>query len=141
MVVANNVLAHVPDINDFLLGIASILKPNGFASIECPHLLKLLTGNQFDTIYHEHYSYLSLHVIARIADMAHLKVIDVQEIATHGGSLRVWLASKSSSSQPTKNVSAILFAEHAAGLETLPAWDHFQNAAERSKIFFIAFSD
>ena len=92
LVVANNVLAHVPDINDFVAGIAQLLKPKGYASIEFPHLLQLLEGNQFDTIYHEHYSYLSLRVVQRVAATAGLEVVDVQQLPTHGGSLRVWLA-------------------------------------------------
>ena len=87
LVVANNVLAHVPDINDFVAGIARLLKPQGRASIEFPHLLRLLAGNQFDTIYHEHYSYLSLRVVQRIAQAAGLEVVDVEELPTHGGSL------------------------------------------------------
>ena len=89
LVVANNVLAHVPDINDFVAGIARLLKPTGLASIEFPHLLQLLAGNQFDTIYHEHYSYLSLRVVQRIAAKSGLEVVDVEELRTHGGSLRV----------------------------------------------------
>ena len=97
LIVANNVLAHVPDINDFMQGIAFLLKPKGRVSIEFPHLLRLLEGNQFDTIYHEHYSYLSLGVVERIANSCGLSVVDVEELPTHGGSLRVWLAPGSSS--------------------------------------------
>ena len=89
LVVANNVLAHVPDINDFVAGIACLLKPKGQASIEFPHLLRLLEGNQFDTIYHEHYSYLSLRTVQRIAAANGLEVVDVEQLPTHGGSLRV----------------------------------------------------
>ena len=85
LVVANNVLAHVPNINDFIAGIA-ILETTGYATIEFPHVLQLLTGNQFDTIYHEHYSYLSLRTVIRIAEQAYLSVIDVEELPTHGGS-------------------------------------------------------
>lgn len=91
LVVANNVLAHVPDINDFMAGIAKLLKPQGRASLEFPHLLRLLEGNQFDTIYHEHYSYLSLKVVQQIANLVGLVIADVEQLATHGGSLRVWL--------------------------------------------------
>ena len=79
LVVANNVLAHVPDINDFVSGISKLLKPNGRASLEFPHLLRLLLGNQFDTIYHEHYSYLSLRVVQRIALTCGLMVVDVED--------------------------------------------------------------
>ena len=130
--VANNVLAHVPDINDFLAGIALLLKPNGRASIEFPHLLKLLAGNQFDTIYHEHYSYLSLRVVARIAAAAGLDVVDVQLLNTHGGSLRVWLAHKGVI-EATAVVDEVLAAETTAGLETQNAYSSFQKNAESAK--------
>ena len=132
LVVANNVLAHVPDINDFVAGIARLLKPQGRASIECPHLLRLLAGNQFDTIYHEHYSYLSLRVVQRIAAKAGLAVVDVEELPTHGGSLRVWLAHKGAA-EPSATVAAVLAAEAAAGLETLAAYAGFQQRAEAAK--------
>lgn len=132
LVVANNVLAHVPDINDFLAGIALLLKPNGRASIEFPHLLKLLAGNQFDTIYHEHYSYLSLRVVARIAAAAGLDVVDVQLLDTHGGSLRVWLAHKGVI-EATAVVDEVLAAETTAGLETQIAYSSFQKNAESAK--------
>ena len=132
LVVANNVLAHVPEINDFVAGIARLLKPNGRASIEFPHLLRLLAGNQFDTIYHEHYSYLSLRVVHRIAAAAGLAVVDVEELPTHGGSLRVWLAHHGST-EPTAAVEAVLAAEAAAGLERLEAYAGFQQRAEAAK--------
>ena len=132
LVVANNVLAHVPDINDFVAGIARLLKPAGRASIECPHLLRLLAGNQFDTIYHEHYSYLSLRGVQRIASAAGLDVVDVEELPTHGGSLRVWLAHQGVT-EATAAVEAVLAAEAAAGLETLMAYAGFQQRAEAAK--------
>jgi SAM-dependent methyltransferase len=132
LVVANNVLAHVPDINDFLGGITRLLKPTGRASIECPHLLRLLSGNQFDTIYHEHYSYLSLKVVQRIATYAGLGVVDVEELPTHGGSLRIWLAHQGAV-EPTAAVAAALAEEAMAGLETLEAYDCFQQGAEAAK--------
>lgn len=132
LVVANNVLAHVPDINDFVVGIAQLLKPTGRAAIEFPHLLRLLAGNQFDTIYHEHYSYLSLRVVQRLAATAGLVVEDVEELPTHGGSLRVWLAPQAVA-QPTAAVDAVLVAEAAAGLETPSAYHDFQHRAEAVK--------
>ena len=107
LIVANNVLAHVPDINDFLEGVAFLLKPKGRASLEFPHLLRLLEGNQFDTIYHEHYSYLSLGVVQRIANSCGLSVVDVEQLPTHGGSLRVWLAHPDQA-QPSSKVLDIL---------------------------------
>jgi len=133
LVVANNVLAHVPDINDFLAGIAQLLKPNGLASIECPHLLRLLQGNQFDTIYHEHYSYLSLQVVERMALAAGLALVDVEELRTHGGSLRLWLAPLAAGCEPTPAVAAVRAMEQAVGLETLEAWSGFQRRAEAAK--------
>ena len=133
LVVANNVLAHVPDINDFLAGIACLLKPSGLASIECPHLLKLLQGNQFDTIYHEHYSYLSLQVVERMAAVAGLALVDVEELPTHGGSLRLWLAPQAAGRTPTPSVAALRAQEQAAGLESLEAWADFQRRAEAAK--------
>ena len=138
LVVANNVLAHVPDINDFILGIAILLKPNGRASIEFPHLLRLLEGNQFDTIYHEHYSYLTLKFLQRLAATAALEVVDVEEISTHGGSLRVWLA-HIGNAEPTDAVTSVLSAESLAGLETMGAYKGFQERAEASKFQLLEF--
>lgn len=138
LVIANNVLAHVPDINDFISGIALLLKPYGRASIEFPHLLKLLQYNQFDTIYHEHYSYLSLQVVAKIASDAGLEVIEVEELTTHGGSLRVWLSHKDAFSI-TPSVSKILLAEKHACLQSLEAYVGFQNRAESIKNQLIEF--
>jgi len=138
LVVANNVLAHVPDINDFVAGIARLLKPEGRASFEFPHLLRLLDGNQFDTIYHEHYSYLSLRVVQRIANPAGLDVVDVEELPTHGGSLRVWLA-HSGAAVSTAAVDMVLAAEAAAGLETLTAFAGFQQLAEAAKHSLLSF--
>ncbi|MFN7228296.1 MAG: methyltransferase domain-containing protein [Synechococcaceae cyanobacterium] len=132
LVVANNVLAHVPDINDFLAGMALVLKPQGRVSIECPHLLNLLVGNQFDTIYHEHYSYLSLRVVQRIAASVGLMVVDVEQLPTHGGSLRLWLAHRGSA-EPTQAVAAVLLAEAGAGLESPEAYGDFQRRAEAAK--------
>ena len=139
LVVANNVLAHVPDINDFVAGIARLLKPTGLASIEFPHLLKLLEGNQFDTIYHEHYSYLSLRVVQRIARVAGLEVVDVEVIPTHGGSLRVWLAPQGVAAPSDEAVARVLADEQAAGLESLEAYQGFQQRAESVKHALLEF--
>lgn len=132
LVVANNVIAHVPDINDFMAGISRLLKPAGLASIEFPHVMRLLQGNQFDTIYHEHYSYLSLHVVQRIATSAGLTVIDVEELATHGGSLRLWLTHTSIVEQSSA-ITAVLAAEKRAGLETIDTYADLQLRAEATK--------
>lgn len=138
LVVANNVLAHVPDINDFVAGIARLLKPNGQASIEFPHLLRLLEGNQFDTIYHEHYSYLSLRVVQRIAAAAGLEVVDVEQLPTHGGSLRVWLAHQGAI-EPTAAVNTVWADEASGGLESLDAYADFQCRAESVKNSLLEF--
>lgn len=138
LVVANNVLAHVPDINDFVSGIARLLKSQGRASIEFPHLLRLLEGNQFDTIYHEHYSYLSLTVVQRITASAGLDVVDVEQLSTHGGSLRVWLAHKGSSASSAA-VTSVLADEAIAGLESFKAYENFQQRAEAAKYGLLEF--
>ena len=90
MIASNNVLAHVPDINDFVKGVSILLKSSGVATFEFPHLLNLVKFNQFDTIYHEHYSYLSLTSVEKIFNANGLKIFDVDELPTHGGSLRVY---------------------------------------------------
>ncbi len=138
LVVANNVLAHVPDINDFMAGIARLLKPTGRAAIEFPHLLRLLAGNQFDTIYHEHYSYISLRLVQRLAIMVGLMVEDVEELPTHGGSLRVWLSHRDIAN-PTIVVDKVLMEEAEAGLETTMAYTHFQHQAETAKNALLSF--
>jgi SAM-dependent methyltransferase len=129
LVVANNVLAHVPDINDFVAGIARLLAPTGWASLEFSHLLRQIQGNQFDTVYHEHYSYLSLRVVQRVVAACGLVAADVQEIPTHGGSLRVWLTHVGRA-QPSAAIHAVLEEESAAGLECLAAYEGFQARAD-----------
>lgn len=132
LVVANNVLAHVPDIDDFVRGIAMLLKPQGVASFEFPHLLRLLAETQFDTLYHEHFSYLSLSVVERIFAANGLAVFDVEELPTHGGSLRVFAQRSDSGSQArSERVDALVEHERAAGLETAAAYTGFQARAER----------
>ena len=116
---ANNVLAHVPDINDFLRGFTNLLKPDGVVTFEFPHLLRLLAENQFDTIYHEHFSYLSLTAVEKIFNANRLAVFDVEEIPTHGGSLRVFAQRAASGRRPVSDrVSNILARESEAGLST-----------------------
>jgi SAM-dependent methyltransferase len=90
LIIGNNVFAHVPDINDFARGLKAALKPSGTITLEFPHLLRLIESAQFDTIYHEHFSYLSLHAVSRIFAAAGLKIVDVEELSTHGGSLRIY---------------------------------------------------
>jgi hypothetical protein len=118
LVAANNVLAHVPDIADFARGFAALLKPEGVATFEFPHVQRLIEGLQFDTIYHEHYSYLSLHAVETIFAAAGLRVFDVEELPTHGGSLRVFAAREASARATTDRVARLRAQELAAGLDT-----------------------
>ena len=139
LVVGNNVLAHVPDINDFVAGIGHLLKPEGIATLEFPHLERLMVGNQFDTIYHEHFSYLSGLVVARIAAKHGLRLVDVEELPTHGGSLRVYLAHASSKHSTTLRVSALLAREEKLGFSSLAGYSAFAANAQRTKRDLLAF--
>jgi len=140
LTVANNVLAHVPDINDFVAGFAVLLKPGGVATFEFPHLLNLLAETQFDTIYHEHYSYLSLMTVERIFAANGLAVFDVETLPTHGGSLRVHAQRLDSGSRPRQScVDAMLAAETEAGLNTAGGYAGFQARAERVKDELVTF--
>ncbi|OYX65703.1 MAG: SAM-dependent methyltransferase [Sphingomonadales bacterium 32-64-17] len=127
LVVGNNVLAHVPDINDFVGGLAAVLKPEGVVSVEFPHLLRLIEGVQFDTVYHEHFYYLSLLAVERVFAAHGLRVFDVEELPTHGGSLRV-LASRSASTAhpPCPGVAKVRADEAEAGLDQLATYAAFQ---------------
>jgi SAM-dependent methyltransferase len=137
---ANNVLAHVPDINDFVKGFVNLLKPNGVATFEFPHLLRLLAEVQFDTIYHEHFSYLSLTTVVRIFEANGLSVFDVEEIPTHGGSLRVFAQCRTRGKRPlTDRVDAVLTREREAGLSTSEGYERFQVRAEKIKDDFVSF--
>ena len=125
---ANNVLAHVPDINDFVKGFSILLKEDGVATFEFPHLLNLLLETQFDTIYHEHFSYLSLTAILKVFDANGLTVFDVEELPTHGGSLRVYAQRKDSGHHQTNaRVTQILEAEKASGILNTDYYRDFQN--------------
>ncbi|MHC8298614.1 methyltransferase domain-containing protein [Pseudomonas sp. ZS1P83] len=134
LMAANNVLAHVPDINDFLGGFATLLKPTGVATFEFPHLLTLMAGQQFDTLYHEHYSYLSLTAVQTLCERNGLEVFDVSQLSTHGGSLRVFvqrLDGERRDVQPA--VQQQLQAEWAAGVKTAEYYATLAPAAERIK--------
>lgn len=128
LVVANNVLAHVPDIVDFVKGLRCLVADHGRVSIEVPHLLRLIEGREYDTIYHEHYSYLSLLTTQRVLSAAGLTVIDVEELPTHGGSLRTWSAPASTASSPSQAVADVLATEAGAGLHAVTG--HMGFAAE-----------
>ena len=140
LTVANNVLAHVPDINDFVAGFAVLLKPAGVATFEFPHLLRLVSDNQFDTIYHEHYSYLSLTAVKRIFELNGLSVFDVEELPTHGGSLRVYAQRRDPGRRElSQNVKKLLERELAAGMTTQKFYAGFQNKADQVKNDFVSF--
>jgi 2-polyprenyl-3-methyl-5-hydroxy-6-metoxy-1,4-benzoquinol methylase len=140
LMAANNVLAHVPDINDFVLGFASLLKPEGVATFEFPHLLRLMAENQFDTIYHEHFSYLSLTAVERIFAANGLAVFDVQEIPTHGGSLRVFAQRANAGRHSTTDrVAAVLQREASEGMRKAATYSGFQAKAEKVKDDFVSF--
>ncbi len=137
---ANNVLAHVPDINDFAAGFALLLKPAGVATFEFPHLLRLLGENQFDTIYHEHFSYLSLTAVERIFAANGLAVFDVEELPTHGGSLRVYAQRSDTGTRPiAPRVAALLDHEAAAGMKQGSGYCGFQDKTNRVKDDFLGF--
>lgn len=137
---ANNVLAHVPDINDFVRGFTALLKPYGVSTFEFPHLLNLINLLQFDTIYHEHYSYLSLIAVQRIFEKNGLSVFDVQELPTHGGSLRVFAQRTDTGKHPiTAAVTDILSRERAAHLDSLKGYEGFQQESEAVKNNLLTF--
>jgi len=133
LVVANNVLAHVPDINDFTGGIARLLKPGGVATLEFPHLMRLIEGRQFDTIYHEHFSYLSLLTVEVLAARHGLVLFDVDEIPTHGGSLRIHLAHAASGRRPSGAVLRVIAEERSAGLADPARYPAFEEVARSTK--------
>jgi hypothetical protein len=133
LIAGNNVLAQVPDLNDFTAGMAHLLKPEGVITLEFPHLERLIAENQFDTIYHEHFSYFSLVTIEALAERHGLKIIDVEELSTHGGSLRVYLALKTSSRTPTKAVADLLAREERLGYRKLETYASFGRQVQETK--------
>jgi predicted TPR repeat methyltransferase len=139
-IIANNVLAHVPDINDFTAGFAALLQPDGVASFEFPHLMSLIAENQFDTVYHEHYSYLSLTAVNTIFRANGLEVFDVQQLPTHGGSLRVIAQPVDSGTRAREStVDELLEREKRAGMKTPAYYAGCQAKAERVKNEFLGF--
>ncbi len=139
LVVGNNVYAHVPDINDFTRGLAAVLKPKGTVTLEFPHLMRLIEQTQFDTIYHEHFSYLSLTAVAHIFSAAGLRVWDVEELPTHGGSLRVYGCHAAAAIATTNRVDSLLTREDQFGLTRLETYTEFQKRADRVKDDLLAF--
>ena len=133
LIAGNNVYAHVPDINDFTQGLKAALKHGGTITLEFPHLMRLLEHTQFDTIYHEHFSYLSLYTVERIFKSAGLRVWDVEELPTHGGSLRIYGCHDQDPRQNSPSVKAILTAEEQNSLQTIATYQYFQDKADRIK--------
>jgi SAM-dependent methyltransferase len=139
LVAANNVFAHVPDIRGFAAGLRALVKDTGLVTLEFPHLLRLMERRQYDTTYHEHYQYLSLLTSSRALATAGLTVTDVEELSTHGGSLRVHARPDSAAGEPTAQVKAVLDAEEAAGLHTVAGHDGFAAAVLKIKSDLLGF--
>lgn len=133
LIIANNVLAHVPDINDFVLGLDKILKKNGTITFEFPSLDNLVKNNLWDTVYHEHYSYLSLSAVNIILKRNNLKIYDVEKITTHGGSYRVYVSKVNSSIKQNKSVNNILMYEKQIGIKKLKYYKNLQKNANHKK--------
>jgi hypothetical protein len=139
LIIGNNVLAQVPDLNDFTAGMSILLKPEGVITLEFPHLERLIAENQFDTIYHEHFSYFSLLTIHHLAGRHGLKLIDVEELATHGGSLRVYLAHEGSQLPISDAVGTLIERETALGLGNMASYAAFQEKVRATKRKLLAF--
>lgn len=139
LILGNNVYAHVPDINDFTAGLKTALKPNGTITLEFPHLMRLIEHTQFDTVYHEHFSYLSLHVVNQIFMRAGLRVCDVEELPTHGGSLRIYGCHAEDGRVDTAAVAVLLAEEVRRGLCDLKTYQDFQLRADRVKDDLLVF--
>jgi hypothetical protein len=139
LVAANNVFAHVPDIRGFAAGLRALVKDSGVVTLEFPHLLRLIERRQFDTIYHEHYSYLSLLTSSRALAQAGLRVVDVEELGTHGGSLRVYARPEESPGEPTARVKEVLEEEERAGLHSVAGHAGFAREVLRIKSDLVSF--
>jgi hypothetical protein len=133
LIAGNNVYAHVPDINDFTRGLKAALKPTGTITLEFPHLMRLIEQTQFDTVYHEHFSYLSLYTVQRIFGAAGLRVWDVEELPTHGGSLRIYGCHAEDARASTPAIAALLAEESCKDLQTLATYQVFQSRANKVK--------
>ena len=139
LIVGNNVYAHVPDINDFTFGLKAALKPGGTITLEFPHLMELIKYNQFDTVYHEHFSYLSLLTVSKIFQSAGLRIYDVEKLTTHGGSLRIFGCHADDSETTSDSVKARLAKEKEFGLNSNKSYANFQRHAEQVKVNFLDF--
>ena len=139
LIAGNNVYAHVPDINDFTRGLKAALKSNGTITLEFPHLMRLIEHTQFDTVYHEHFSYLSLYTVDRIFKAAGLRVWDVDQLPTHGGSLRIYGCHTEDTRDTNENVIALLAEEARCGIKTLETYQKFQARADKVKNDLLTF--
>lgn len=140
LLLGNNVLAHVPDINDFVAGMKILLKPHGVITMEFPHLLRLMDGNQFDTIYHEHFSYLSLLTVEKIFTTHGLTIFDVEELPTHGGSLRIYACHREHArNESGTRVAALREVEQRRGLGSVGAYVSFTECVKETKRSFLDF--
>lgn len=139
VLLGNNVLAHVPNIMDFVGGMQIVLKPQGVITMEFPHLLQLVLNNQFDTIYHEHFSYLSFTTVQKVFESKGLKMIDVEELPTHGGSLRIYASHIKSLHPVSDNVQQMLVKEKDAGILSMSFYEGFQKKAFQIKCDFLSF--
>lgn len=133
LISGNNVYAHVPNINDFTRGLKALLKPGGTITLEFPHLMQLIEHAQFDTVYHEHFSYLSIYTVSRIFESVGLRVWHVEKLPTHGGSLRVFGGHEDDSRKPTSALKKMLNEERDKGLQTIATYQNFQARAEKIK--------
>ena len=139
LIAANNVMAHVPDLNDFVAGFKALLKPDGIVTVEFPHLLRLIEDNQFDTIYHEHFSYFSLFVADQVFARHGLTVVDVDELPTHGGSLRIYGKHQERGVTPGAAVARVLEEERAKGVMDLATYAAFSNQVVETKLALLRF--
>jgi C-methyltransferase-like protein/putative zinc binding protein/methyltransferase family protein len=140
LIIGNNVLAQVPDLNDFVEGLRILLKPHGILTLEFPHLLQLIDRNEFDTIYHEHFSYFSFLTAVRILDSHGLKVFDVEELPTHGGSLRVYACRTEDSARRIEpSVAKLLDKEKKAGLDRVEGYGTFASQVKQTKLVLVDF--
>lgn len=139
LVIGNNVLAHVPDLNDFVAGLSAVLAPEGVVTVEFPHLLQLVAQRQFDTVYHEHFSYFSFHIGQQVFAAHGLRIWDVEELTTHGGSLRLWACRDYATHRERPAVAALLAKESTAGMLSMNYYHGFQPLADGIKNDFLAF--
>ncbi len=140
LLLGNNVLAHVPDLNDFVGGMKILLKPGGVITMEFPHLMRLIDERQFDTVYHEHFSYFSFHTVRRVFAAHGLKLFDVEELATHGGSLRIYGAHDDDDSKvQSERAGELAQREHQAGYDEIDTYRAFAGAVREEKRAILSF--